>query len=134
MCICNDCAIENHFEHIAEAKFKLEEIFGVRGKEDWKALHIKIDNSIQNSPFGRMINDNLSAVSMNTENFVKEINFSVDSIRGKLDSFTDYLNKYKTLNTKIFQERMHASSSSNLIELNKSKKFYINLFFLFTIS
>jgi len=95
VCICTDCALENHLEHIADAKIKLSEILGSNGKEEWKELHGKLDTSIKTSNYGKKMLENLSSSTNQIEIFVKDISNSVNSLKGKLDSFSDSVNEYK---------------------------------------
>jgi hypothetical protein len=121
MCICNDCAIENHYEHIAEAKFKLADILGLGGKESWKILKNEIESNIEKSPIGRAISDNLTAINKETRNFINKIEFSVDSIKGKLDSINELIKEYNDFTKISFNETRYKLTSSSLKELYESK-------------
>lgn len=131
ICICNDCAIENHHEHIAEAKLRLCDVFGLKGKEEWKAFHIKLDTSIKSTNYSKKLFENVSSNNTKTENFVMEINNSVDSIRGKLGSILDSLNDYKNQMHLVTEKYVQLSSSNSCYnQLNQSKIISINFFIL----
>jgi len=121
MCVCNDCAIENHYEHIAEVKYKLTDILGTGGKESWKILKNEIENNIEKSPFGRMISENLTEVNKEAKKFINKIEFSVDSIKGKLDSLNEYMKELNKFTKITFYESKYESKSNSFKELNESK-------------
>jgi hypothetical protein len=125
LCICNDCTIENHHDHIAEARFKLSDLIGLKGKEEWKAFQLTLDNSIKNTHFGKKLYENLYSHSGKMESFAKEINFSVDSIRGKLSSILDSLNNYKSVFNSYIEENLHSNNSNSFFNQLEQSKFFL---------
>lgn len=121
MCLCNDCVIEFHSDHMPLAKLKIDEIL-TRGRDEVKNFSIKIENLINSSLIGKKIDEKsqifikkLDDNCTTNEKLAQNLYLKLDNL---LENQNKLLNELKTHFKKQLEELLN---NSNYKKIQESK-------------